>query len=137
MCKTYIEASGLLDFELHIACPEELSQNINLPKNSKVTFYESIENATEGSHLVSTDVWISMGDEEHKSKKTTILKEYKVTPKLMDRADKNAIFLHCLPAQRGQEISETMLDDPRSFVWEQAENRLHVQKSLLIYLINN
>ena len=137
MCKTYIEASDLLDFELHIACPTELSQNITLPKNTRVTFSESIENATEGSHLVTTDVWISMGDEEHKSKKSILLKDYKVTPELMDGAEKDAIFLHCLPAQRGHEISETMLDDPRSFVWEQAENRLHVQKSLLIYMINN
>ena len=78
-----------------------------------------------------------MGDKEKVIDKKSILKQYQVTPEILDNANKEAIFLHCLPAIRGQEISKDMLNDSRSRVWQQAENRLHAQKSLLIFLLKN
>jgi ornithine carbamoyltransferase len=137
MCKTYIEASSLLNFDLHIACPKQLQPNLKLLDLQRVTFTESLNDAIKDSHLVTTDVWISMGDKEKVIDKKSILKQYQVTPEILDKANKEAIFLHCLPAIRGQEISKDMLNDSRSRVWQQAENRLHAQKSLLIFLLKN
>ena len=89
----------------------------------------------EGSSLVTTDVWVSMGDENEKEKREQIFGDYQINPAIMDKANNKAIFLHCLPAIRGQEISEDLLEDKRSKVWTQAENRLHAQKALLVELL--
>ena len=99
-------------------------------------FTEEIDKAVSNSSLVTTDVWVSMGKEKEKDEREKSFKEFKVTPKIMDLAKKDAIFLHCLPAIRGQEISPDMLEDERSRVWSQARNRLFVQKSLLLHLLN-
>ena len=137
MCYSYIEASELLNFKLHIACPKEYWPVKEIVNNSSVLFTEDIENAVMDSDLVTTDVWVSMGNEEQSRKRNKIFKNFQVNPKLMDFAKEDAIFLHCLPAKRGLEISENMLEDKRSRVWEQAENRLHAQKSLLLFLLTN
>jgi len=100
-----------------------------------VTFTESLDEAIEDSSLVTTDVWVSMGDEKEKEKREQLFKEYQINPLVMDKASEKAIFLHCLPAIRGQEISEELLEDKRSKVWTQAENRLHSQKALLVELL--
>ena len=132
VCYSYAEAANLFGFKLHVACPKEFQpEDQKLPN---VTFTESLDEAIEDSSLVTTDVWVSMGDEKEKEKREQLFKEYQINSLVMDKASEKAIFLHCLPAIRGQEISEELLEDKRSKVWTQAENRLHSQKALLLEL---
>ena len=134
VCHSYAEAANIFNFELHVACPKEFQ-----PKNSdfrNVTFTESLNEAIDGSSLVTTDVWVSMGDETEKELRQKMFQDYQINPAVMDKAKDNAIFLHCLPAIRGQEISEDLFEDKRSKVWIQAENRLHAQKALLVELLS-
>ncbi|EAR08280.1 ornithine carbamoyltransferase [Reinekea blandensis] len=137
MCNSYINAAKLFDFQLNIACPEGYEPMSELLESAgdRVHIIRSVEEATAGAHLVTTDVWASMGQEEEAKARMAAFRDYQVSPKLMDIADKDAVFLHCLPAHRGEEVSEDMLDDPRSVVFEQAGNRLHAQKALLEFLI--
>ena len=133
VCYSYAEAANLFGFKLHVACPKEFQpEDQKLPN---VTFTESLDEAIEDSSLVTTDVWVSMGDEKEKEKREQLFKEYQINSSVMDKASEKAIFLHCLPAIRGQEISEELLEDKRSKVWTQAENRLHSQKALLLELL--
>ena len=134
VCYSYAEAAKIFNFELHVACPKEFQ-----PKNKdfiNVTFTESLDEAIDGSSLVTTDVWVSMGDEKEKEFREKRFQDYQISPVIMDKAKDNAIFLHCLPAIRGQEISEDLFEDERSKVWIQAENRLHTQKALLVELLS-
>ncbi len=134
VCYSYAEAAKIFNFELHVACPKEFQ-----PKNKdfiNVTFTESLDEAIDGSSLVTTDVWVSMGDEKEKDFREKMFQDYQINPTVMDKAKDNAIFLHCLPAIRGQEISEDLFEDKRSKVWIQAENRLHAQKALLVELLS-
>ena len=134
VCYSYAEAAKIFNFELHVACPKEFQ-----PKNKdfiNVTFTESLDEAIDGSSLVTTDVWVSMGDEKEKEFREKRFQDYQISPVIMDKAKDNAIFLHCLPAIRGQEISEDLFEDERSKVWIQAENRLHAQKALLVELLS-
>ena len=134
VCFSYAEAAKIFNFQLHVACPKEFQPKIkDLPN---VTFTESLDQAIDGSSLVTTDVWVSMGNEKEKDYREQLFKDYQICPSLMDKANDKAIFLHCLPAIRGQEISEDLLEDKRSKVWTQAENRLHAQKGLLVELLN-
>ena len=134
VCYSYAEAANIFNFELHVACPKEFQpKNKELPK---VTFTESLDEAIDGSSLVTTDVWVSMGDENEREHREQLFRDYQINPSVMDKANDKAIFLHCLPAIRGQEISEDLLQDKRSKVWTQAENRLHAQKALLVELLN-
>ena len=134
VCFSYAQAAELLNFELSIACPREFYPE-DMKNYKNVSFTESISKAVEGSDLVSTDVWVSMGDENEKEKRERLFSSYQINPSVMDKASNKAIFLHCLPAVRGQEISEDLLEDKRSKVWTQAENRLHAQKALLVELL--
>ena len=135
VCFSYAQAAELLNFELSIACPREFyPEDIKNYKN--VSFTESISKAVEGSDLVSTDVWVSMGDEKEADKRQKIFSHYQVNKEILDQAKPDVIFLHCLPAVRGQEISQNLLEDSRSCVWKQAENRLHAQKGLLVELLS-
>jgi ornithine carbamoyltransferase len=93
------------------------------------------EEAVEGAHVVNTDVWASMGQEEEAAARRTSFKEYTVDAELMKLADPSAIFLHCLPAHRGEEVTTSVFEGPQSRVWDEAENRLHVQKALLATLM--
>ena len=134
VCYSYAEAAKIFNFELHVACPKEFQ-----PKNKdfiNLTFTESLDEAIDGSSLVTTDVWVSMGDEKEKDFREKMFQDYQINPAVMDKAKDNAIFLHCLPAIRGQEISEDLFEDKRSKVWIQAENRLHAQKALLVELLS-
>ena len=133
VCYSYAEAANIFNFELHVACPKDFQPEIKELPN--VTFTESLDEAVEESSLVTTDVWVSMGDENEKEKRERLLSDYQINPSVMDKASNKAIFLHCLPAIRGQEISEDLLEDKRSKVWTQAENRLHAQKALLVELL--
>ena len=134
VCFSYAQAAELFDFDLWVACPEEY-----LPKEQlnfkNVTFTQSISEAVKNSDLISTDVWVSMGDESESQERIRVFKDYQVNESVLDQAKSEVLFLHCLPAVKGQEISPTLLDDPRSKVWKQAENRLHAQKGLLLELL--
>lgn len=137
MCNSYINAARLYDFKLNIACPEgyEPMQSLLDAAGDRVSILRDPAEAVEGAHLITTDVWASMGQEEEAQARFRAFDGFQVSPALMDKADPAALFLHCLPAHRGEEVSEDMLDDPRSVVWEQAGNRLHAQKALLEFLL--
>ena len=137
MCQSYINAAALLDFHLNIACPEGFEPNQTLVNANKerISVYRTPEEAVKGSNLVVTDVWASMGQEDEQEKRLKLFAGFQVSPALMDLAEPDAIFMHCLPAHRGEEVSEDMLDDPRSVVFDEAENRLHAQKALLEFLL--
>lgn len=136
MCNSYINAAFLLGFKLHIACPEGFEPMASLLQEhqDRVTIFRDPAEAVLGSNLVVTDVWASMGQEEEQKERERQFAGFQVNPKLMDLAAPDALFMHCLPAHRGEEISHDMLDDPRSVVWDEAENRLHAQKALIEHL---
>ncbi len=114
-----------------------LIDNTDRPKSSKVLFTDNISEGIKDAHIVYTDVWASMGQEEEHSKRVKDLAEYSVTDAIMEQADSEAIFMHCLPAHRGEEVSASVMDGKSSIVFDQAENRLHLQKSILATLINH
>ena len=137
VCFSYVEASKLFQFNLEIACPKTYWPSTEVMQKTGATFTEDLKAAVQESDLITTDVWVSMGDEEDSENRLKEFNPYQVSPAVMDLAKTEAIFLHCLPAIRGQEVSEDMLEDPRSKVWVQAENRLHVQKALLLKLLDH
>ena len=134
VCYSYIEAAEIFNFNLTIVCPDEYKPK-DIVLNGNVELTSSINSGLKEADLVTTDVWVSMGDEKDSERRLSSFSNYQISPAVMDKAKNDALFLHCLPAIRGQEISADMLDDPRSKVWEQAENRLHAQKSLLLALL--
>ena len=137
MCHSYINAARQFGFQLRVACPSGFEPNETLvaDNSDRVSVTHNPSEAVADSHLVVTDVWASMGQEEQQLERVNAFVNFQVSPQLMDTADKDALFMHCLPAHRGEEISEDMLDDPRSVVWDEAENRLHAQKALMEYLL--
>ncbi len=137
MCNSYLSAAVQFDFKLNIACPEGYEPKAELlaMAGERVNIFRDPVDAVRGVHMVSTDVWASMGQEEQEAQRRKQLQPYQVTRALLDQAASDVIFLHCLPAHRGEEISEDLLDDPRAKAWDQAENRLHAQKALLEFLI--
>ena len=141
MANSWIECAGLLGFELRLACPEGYEPNHEIfEKNSKLTkltITELPEEAVVGAHVVNTDVFASMGQEGEAEVRLQAFQGYCVDAKLMKMADPTAIFLHCLPAHRGEEVSEEVLEGKQSRVWDQAENRLHAQKALMAFLMSN
>lgn len=138
MANSWIEAAGLLGFELRLACPEGYEPNHAIfERNSartRLSITELPEEAVAGAHVVATDVWTSMGHEEEAESRRHAFQGYGVDEALMAQARPEAVFLHCLPAHRGEEVSEAVLEGPRSRVWAEAENRLHMQKALLTAL---
>ena len=137
VCFSYVEASKLFQFNLEIACPKTYWPSTEVMQETSATFTEDLKAAVKESDLITTDVWVSMGDEADSENRIKEFNPYQVSPAVMDLAKTEAIFLHCLPAIRGQEVSGDMLDDPRSKVWMQAENRLHAQKALLLKLLDH
>jgi len=137
MCNSYIEAAVQFDFRLRVACPEGYEPNAKFlaMAGDRVQLMRSPQEAVAGAHLVSTDVWTSMGQEEQAAERIKLFQPFQVNAALLDLAAKDVLFLHCLPAHRGEEISEDLLEDPRSAAWDQAENRLHAQKALLEFLV--
>ena len=137
MCNSYIEAAIQFDFQLRIACPQDYEPNPQFVAlaGERVTIVRDPREAVKGAHLVSTDVWTSMGQEEETAKRLKQFAPYQVNKALLDLAAEDVLFMHCLPAHRGEEISVDLLDDPRSVAWDQAENRLHAQKALLEFLV--
>lgn len=137
MCNTYIKAARQFDFHLRICCPKGYDPKQELLDDyaDRITLIREPEAAVAGVQLVVTDVWASMGQEDEQARRKRDFAPYQVSPKLIDHAARDALFMHCLPAHRGEEVSEDMLDDYRSVVWQEAGNRLHVQKALLEFLI--
>ncbi|MGB1923514.1 MAG: ornithine carbamoyltransferase, partial [Alcanivorax sp.] len=137
MCASYINAANQFDFELVISSPNSFEPDSELLNRypERVRLEADVNEAVKGAHLVVTDVWASMGQEDEQQARLNAFEGYQVTPELMDRADPDALFMHCLPAHRGEEVSHEMMDDPRSVVWDEAENRLHAQKALLEFLL--
>jgi len=139
MCNSYIEAAIRFDFQLRVACPEGYEPNPALMElaGGRVKIFRDPREAVAGAHLVSTDVWASMGQEDEAAARLRLFQPYQVTRALLDGAAADVLFMHCLPAHRGEEISEDLLDDARSVAWDQAENRLHAQKALLELLVEH
>ena len=135
VCNSYIEASKMLDFELSIYCPKEYSPNYSFLDYAKEnsSFANSREEAAKGADIITTDVWVSMGDEKTKER---AFKGYFVDTELIESTGKKSIFLHCLPAHRGQEITFELMEHPSSKVLQQAENRMHVQEALIENLLS-
>jgi ornithine carbamoyltransferase len=137
VCNSYIEAASIFDFEISIFCPKGCEPYQQLLNNAKefITLTSSKNEALEKAQIVTTDVWTSMNNESSSKERRKTFKNFFVEEEDMGLADDNAIFLHCLPAHRGEEISFTLLEHPQSMVWDQAENRLHAQQSLLEFLL--
>ena len=138
MCHSYINAAERFGFELSIAAPKGYlpRQDIVEASGAKVTLEESVDRAVSGADLVVTDVWTSMGQEEENAVRLRAFADYQVDTRRLDLASKDALFMHCLPAHRGEEVTSEVMDDPRSVVWDEAENRLHAQKALMEFLLN-
>ena len=135
VCNSYVEASKILDFELSIYCPKEYSPDpsfLNYAKENS-SFANSREEAAKGADIITTDVWVSMGDEKTKER---AFQGYFVDTDLIENTGKESIFLHCLPAHRGQEITFELMEHPSSKVLQQAENRMHVQEALIENLLS-
>ncbi|MBT5187836.1 MAG: ornithine carbamoyltransferase [Kordiimonadaceae bacterium] len=134
---SWIHAAVLFDCQLSLACPAEyspLEQVVGWANNNggKITVTKNPEEAVKDADCVITDTWVSMGDEDAE-KRLKILEPYQVNRKLMAGAKSNALFMHCLPAHRGEEVSEKVIDGPQSVIWDEAENRLHIQKAILMW----
>jgi ornithine carbamoyltransferase len=137
MCHSYINAARLFDFELRIACPEGFlpDPEVLAKAADRCTVVHDPMAAAEGVDLVVTDVWASMGQEQEQKKRERAFASFQVNQSLMEKAADDALFMHCLPAHRGEEVSAEVIDGPRSVVWDEAENRLHAQKALLELLL--
>ncbi len=139
MANSWINAAYRLGFELTLACPEGYDPDAAIleraKKKAKVKVVRDPKEAVDGAHVVNTDVWASMGQEEEQKVREKAFAGYQVNDALMKRADKKAIFLHCLPAHRGEEVSASVIEGPQSRVWDEAENRLHIQKAIMAVLM--
>ena len=139
VCASWVHAAARFDFTLRIATPESLAPKPALRKwaegaRAKVTVMTDPEEAVKGADCIVTDTWVSMGDKEA-TRRRTLLKPYQVNRTLMAKAAKDAIFMHCLPAHRGEEVTDEVIDGPQSVVFDEAENRLHVQKAILVWCL--
>ncbi len=137
MCHSYMHAAKLLDFKLNIACPEgfEPQQKFINETRDFIEITQDVSAACANSDLIVTDVWASMGQEEEQKIRERAFRNYQVTTELMKSAKEDALFMHCLPAHRGEEVSSDVIDGKQSVVWDEAENRLHAQKALLEFLL--
>ncbi len=138
MCNSYIEAAGLFDFRLRVSTPDGYAPASALLKNARhVELARDPRQAVRDADLVVTDVWASMGQEQEQAARARDFADYQVNAKLMALARPDVLFMHCLPAHRGEEVSAEVLDGPHSVVWDEAENRLHAQKALLEMLLTS
>jgi len=137
MCHSYINAARRFGFRLQIACPEgfEPDAEIMAAAGDSVHLCHDPLQAVEGADLVTTDVWASMGQEEEQERRAKAFAAFQVHDALMAQANADALFMHCLPAHRGEEVAASVIDGPHSVVWDEAENRLHAQKALMEFLL--
>ena len=139
MCHSYMHAAKLLQFKLNIACPEGFEPHKKFIDETAdfIEITTDVRSACSNSDLIVTDFWASMGQEEEQKVREQAFGDYQVTAELMALANDDALFMHCLPAHRGEEVSADVIDGEKSVVWDEAENRLHAQKSLLEFLLVN
>jgi len=140
MAQSWIEAAGILGLTLRLGCPEGYDPGASWleaarARGAKIDIVRSPADAVRGAHVVSTDVFASMGQEAESARRLADLAKYGLTTELLAQAAKDAIVLHCLPAHRGEEIAEEVLEGPQSVVWDQAEARLHTSKALLLFCL--
>jgi ornithine carbamoyltransferase len=139
MANSWLNAAGVLGFALQLACPKGYEPDADAlafaKAHAKITLTTDVATAIKGAHAVNTDVWASMGQEEEAAKRARAFKGYQVSREMMALAASDAIFLHCLPAHRGEEVTEEVFEGPQSRVFDQAENRLHVQKAIMATLM--
>ena len=133
MCQSWMNAARQFDFKLNIACPKGYEPSAGLLEavGNHAEIISDIREASIGSDLISTDVWASMGQEEEQAVRMAAFKEYRVDTEVMACANNDAVFMHCLPAHRDEEVTAEVLEGSQSVVWDEAENRLHVQKALM------
>jgi ornithine carbamoyltransferase len=136
---SWVHAAARLDFRLNIASPPELAPRPELlswakQEGAQISVTTDAFEAAEGAHAVITDCWVSMGDDDE-FRRQNLLKPYQVNGRLMGVADKDAVFMHCLPAHRGEEVTDEVMDGPQSVVFDEAENRLHAQKGILAWCL--
>jgi ornithine carbamoyltransferase len=138
MCQSYINAARQFDFELRIACPEGFEPDAELVASNKdrVTILRNPKEAAKNADLLVTDVWASMGQEDEQKHREQQFAGYQLNQELLDVAHLDALYMHCLPAHRGEEISAELMDSPDTVIWSEAENRLHAQKALIEFLFN-
>ncbi|MCH8163393.1 MAG: ornithine carbamoyltransferase [Proteobacteria bacterium] len=137
MCHSYINAARLYQFHLRIACPEDYLPDESIV-NTASDFVETISDAkaaVKDTDLVVTDVWASMGQEQEADERARVFAPYQVNTEVMSLANDDALFMHCLPAHRGEEVTAEVIDGKQSVVWDEAGNRLHAQKALLEFLL--
>ena len=136
MCQSYINAAEQFDFELRIACPEGFEPEPWLLERSRarVRVVRNPIEAVRDAHLVATDVWTSMGHEAERERRLRLFAAYQINAELLSHARSDVLFMHCLPAHRGEEVTAEVLDAPDAVVWDEAENRLHTKKALLEFL---
>jgi ornithine carbamoyltransferase len=137
MCQSYINAARQFDFELRIACPPGFEPNAELMAANKdrVSLSHDPAFAVRGADLVITDVWASMGQESEQKERASLFAPFQVNEELMSHAAADSLYMHCLPAHRGEEISAGLMDAPDTIIWQEAENRLHAQKALIEALL--
>lgn len=139
VANSWLNAAGVLGFELRLACPEGFEPNHDVYERADgvttVSIHEDPEEAIQGAHVVNTDVWASMGQEGEADARKLAFKGYTVDESMMKLAAPDAIFLHCLPAHRGEEVTDEVIEGPQSRVFDQAENRLHAQRALMAVLM--
>ena len=145
MVHSYLLAGATAGMHVRVASPAEYvpldavvtdADRIALETGGSVTLYTDPLEAVAGADVVVTDTWVSMGKEDEKAHRVAIFGDYKVTPDMMALAKPDAIFLHCLPADRGYEVTAEVIDGPQSVIWDEAENRLHAQKALMVWLLD-
>ena len=138
VCHSWMNAARQLDFELVVACPEGYDPDPLLLEACAqcARVDRDPASAVEGAHLLVTDVWASMGQESEQAAREAVLAPYQLNRALLDRASSDALYMHCLPAHRGEEITAELMDSPDSVIWQEAENRLHAQKALMELLLS-
>ena len=138
MCHSYLHAAMLLDFTLNVASPAGYQPQPEFIKaaGTHVRLFDTALEAAQNADLCVTDVWTSMGQEEEQNQRTIAFKDYQINAEIMNAAHDDALFMHCLPAHRGEEVTAEVIDGPQSVVFAEAENRLHVQKALLEFLLH-
>ncbi|OBS08618.1 ornithine carbamoyltransferase [Acidihalobacter prosperus] len=137
MCHSWINAARLLDFQLRVACPpgyEPAKRFVDAADGHVDILHDAHASAT-GADLLVTDVWASMGQEEEQARRAAAFAAFQIDDQVMAQASPDALFMHCLPAHRGEEVAAAVIDGPHSVVWDEAENRLHAQKALLEFLL--
>jgi len=135
MLYSWLQAAEVFGFHLNVSTPKGYDMDLSLVKTARYTFFANPSDACQGAHLVNTDVWTSMGYEAENAARIKAFDGWIVDAAKMARAAPDALFMHCLPAHRGEEVAAEVIDGPQSVVWEEAENRLHVQKALIEYLL--